>query len=77
MRAKIEFLIKAIEEAQETNRFLDTKAGALIVFESSLLAVAVFNLFDKSTLELIQNLINRAAIGYQIFLAFYFVCYLT
>ncbi|TEU14568.1 MAG: hypothetical protein E3J21_15610, partial [Anaerolineales bacterium] len=77
MKAKTEFLIKAIEEVQETNRFLDTKAGALIVFESSLLVIATYSFFDKSTLELIQFLVNRVAIGYLIFLVIYFICYLV
>jgi len=76
MKAKTEFLIKAIEEVQETNRFLDTKAGALIVFESSLLAIAAYSLFDKSTLELMQILVNRVAIGYLVFLMICFICYL-
>jgi hypothetical protein len=73
MNSKGEFLIKAIEEVQETNRFLDTKAGVLVVFESSLLIVAVSSLVDASRLQLIQSLISRVAIGYLMLLAVYFI----
>jgi len=75
MNSKGEFLIKAIEEVQETNRFLDTKAGVLVVFESSLLIVAVSSLVDASRLQLIQSLISRVAIGYLMLLAVYFIGY--
>jgi hypothetical protein len=77
MCAKREFLIKAIEEVQETNRFLDTKAGVLVVFESSLFIIAVSSLADTSVLQLIQNLISRAAPGYLIFLAAYLIIYIV
>lgn len=76
METKAEFLIQATGEVQETNRFLDTKAGALIVFESSLLAVAVYSLFDKSALELMQALANQVAVWYLVFLVVCFICYI-
>lgn len=77
MEAKTEFLIQAIQEVQETNRFLDTKAGAQIVFESSLLAISVYSLFDKSTLELIQTLANNIQTQFWILLIVCFVFYMV
>lgn len=77
METKIGFLVKAIEEVQETNRFLDTKAGVLIVFETSLLAVAVYSLFDKSTVEFVRDFTNRITVGYLVFMVFCFVSYIV
>jgi hypothetical protein len=77
MEAKTGFLVKAIEEAQATNRFLDTKAGTLIVFESSLLAIALYSLLDQSTLEWIQALARQVPIGYLVVLAACFICYVV
>jgi len=44
---KIQFLLEAIQEAQQTNRFLDTKAGVLVSFESALLFLVVATVFDS------------------------------
>jgi len=72
MERKIEFVLKSIEEAQETNRFLDTKAGVLVVFESSFLALIAGSLFNTSTYEMLQYIISRFALGYSLFLGIYF-----
>jgi hypothetical protein len=75
MSTRIEFLINAIKEVQETNRFLDAKAGVLVALESSLLIVAISSLTDTSRLQLIKNLIGSGNTGYLAFLAVYFVVY--
>lgn len=71
MNMKMDFLIKAIEEVQETNRFLDTKAGVVVIFESSLLVFMISGFMDKSVLELVYSLKNNISIGYLIFLSIY------
>jgi len=75
MSAKVEFLIKAIEEVQETNRFLDAKAGVLVAFESSLLVIAISSLSDNSRLQLIKNLMAGGAGWYSLLLMVYFTVY--
>ena len=75
MSAKREFVLKAIEEVQETNRFLDTKAGVIVMFESSLLLVFVSSLLDLSKLQLIQSFLSRISVGYRILLMVYSVGY--
>ena len=72
----MEFLLKAIEEVQETNRFLDTKAGVVVVFESSLLVLVTSSLIDKNVLDLISSFIDRISPGYFIFLAIFAGAYL-
>jgi hypothetical protein len=44
---KTRFLLEAIGEAQQTNRFLDAKAGVLVSFESALLFLVVATAFDS------------------------------
>jgi len=75
MSAKVDFLIKAIEEVQETNRFLDAKAGVLVAFESSLLVIAISSLSDNSRLQLIKNLMTGGAGWYSLLLIVYFTLY--
>lgn len=76
MRIEIEFVTKAIDVVQETNRFMDTKAGTIAAFESVLLVVVFSNLINVSTVELVQTLVRRVATAYVLFLAVYFICYL-
>lgn len=71
MERKIEFVLKSIEEAQETNRFLDTKAGVLVVFESSLLAFLTANFLSASIVDSLQYLLERFGPGYLLFLGIY------
>ena len=77
MSMKMEFLLKAIEEVQETNRFLDTKAGVVVVFESSLLVMVATSLMDKSVLELVSSIAQSTSKGYFIFLVIYIAFYLA
>ncbi|NTW09593.1 MAG: hypothetical protein HGA28_08515 [Anaerolineaceae bacterium] len=44
---KTRFLLEAMGEAQQTNRFLDAKAGVLVSFESALLFLVVAIIFDS------------------------------
>ena len=76
MSVKIDFLVKAIEEVQETNRFLDTKAGVVVIFESSLLAILLSGLIDKTVLEHIYYLQTNSPKGYFIFLVVFAVVYI-
>jgi hypothetical protein len=76
MKEHVDFVLNAIEDANETNRFLETKAGVLIAFETSFLAVAAYSLFDKSTLELIQTLVSGVASWYLVLLVVCFVVFL-
>jgi hypothetical protein len=76
MKEQVDLVLNAIEDATETNRFLETKAGVLIALETSFLAIAAYSLFDKSTLELIQTLVSGAATWFLVLLAVYFVGFL-
>jgi hypothetical protein len=77
MKEQVDFVLNAIEDANETNRFLETKAGVLIAFETSFLAIAAYSLFDKSALELIQALVSGVASWFLVLLAVYFVGFLV
>ncbi|KJE98276.1 hypothetical protein, variant [Capsaspora owczarzaki ATCC 30864] len=57
----IDFLKTAIEDTQETIRFLDTKAGMIVAFESVLLSGA---LFEAGGMEVLQALLNRGYSGF-------------
>ena len=76
MEIRREFLIRAIEEVQETNRFLDTKAGVLVAFESFLLAFAAFSVVEKSVLDSVQNVFDEAPGSYVFILGASFAGYL-
>lgn len=77
MSEKMEFLLKAIEEVQETNRFLDTKAGVVVVFESSLLIMVATSLMDQSVSDLITSIQKNTSTGYFIFLLVFIGVYLA
>jgi hypothetical protein len=75
VNVKREFLLKAIAEVQETNRFLDTKAGVIVMFESSLFLILVSSLLDVSRLQLIPAFVSQAATEYLILLTAYLTSY--
>jgi hypothetical protein len=77
IQTKAEFLKTAIEEAQETNRFLDTKASILVAFESSLLVILVSILIDTEKLQTIQTFLARIPPVYLIFLIVYTILYVV
>jgi len=76
-QTKVEFLKSAIEEAQETNRFLDTKASILVAFESSLLVILVSILIDTEKLQTIQTFLSQIPGGYMVFLIAYTILYVV
>ncbi len=53
--AKMLFLLEAIKDVQETNRFLDTKAGVLVGIESTLLFAVVATIFDSQKYTAIKE----------------------
>jgi len=71
---KMDFLFKAIDEVQQTNRFLDAKAGFLSGFESALLVVVISTILDKNKIQLLFDLYNNQR-WYFIFLVGYIVLY--
>jgi anti-sigma28 factor (negative regulator of flagellin synthesis) len=77
IQTKVEFLKSAIEEAQETNRFLDTKASILVAFESSLLVILISILIDTEKLQTIQTFLARIPQGYLVFLIVYTILYVV
>ena len=76
-QTKAEFLKSAIKEAQETNRFLDTKASILVAFESSLLVILVSILIDTEKLQTIQTFLSQIPTGYLVFLIVYTILYVV
>ena len=54
MQWQVEFLAHVIDEVQQTNRFLDTKASILVALESSLLVMLASFLFDAGRLQVVQ-----------------------
>lgn len=49
--------MKAIEEVQETNLFLDAKAGILVSVETTLMFVLVAAIFDRDKFDAIKEMI--------------------
>jgi hypothetical protein len=72
---RIEFLTLAIEEVQQTNRFLDTKASLIAAFVSSLLVVVLTILIDTEKIEAIQALLLQIPLGYLVLLIVYMAVY--
>jgi len=71
---KMDFLFKGIDEVQQTNRFLDAKAGLLSGFESALLVVVISTILDNNKLQLLFDLYNSQR-WYLFFLVGYIVLY--
>lgn len=74
-QAKVEFLTLAIEEVQETNRFLDTKASLIAAFVSSLLVIFLSILVDTERLQAVQDFLLQVPVGYLVFLIIYLAAY--
>jgi len=55
---KTEFLLEALNEVQETNRFLDAKAGVLVSIETTLLFVVVAMIFDSEKFVVIEQAVR-------------------
>lgn len=73
--SKTDFLFKAIDEVQQTNRFLDAKAGLLSGFESALLVILISNFLDNARLQLIFELYNGQKWYFLILLVGYILLY--
>lgn len=71
MNVQNEFVLSAIQDVQETNRFLDAKAGVLIAFETLLLAFAISCLHEDLGSALIKKLFNHGPSWYGIMLLGY------
>lgn len=74
---KVEFLTLAIQEAQQTNRFLDTKASLIAAFESSLLVIFLSILIDTERLQAIRAFFLQVPVAYLVPLIIYLVLYLA
>jgi hypothetical protein len=74
---RIEFISLAIDEAQQTNRFLDTKASLIAAFESSLLVIFLSILIDTGKLKAIQAFLLQIPMGYLVFLVVYLAGYVV
>jgi hypothetical protein len=68
MSLKKEFIFKAIEDVQETIRFLDSKAGVIVIFLSSIFIFLITKLTDQSTVEFLLSYKNMVPMGYYKFL---------
>jgi hypothetical protein len=73
---RFEFVYKAIEEVQESNRFLDTKAGLLVVFESSVFVIIIAGIFEQSAITFYRQLLSQLSPGWEILIKGVVILYL-
>jgi hypothetical protein len=73
---RFEFVYKAIEEVQESNRFLDTKAGLLVVFESSIFVIILAGIFEQSALTFYGHFLSQFSPGWEFLIKGLVILYL-
>lgn len=64
MNEKTRFLIEAIRSTEATIRYLDYKAGALVIFETAFLVIVISGVLGNPFLLLVQDLIDRDVVWY-------------
>lgn len=77
MDLRKEFIFESILEVQETNRFLDAKAGVLITIETTLLFVVVSNIFDSQKYAPIKATIQAMPQWLSTLILVYCIIYMT
>ncbi|MCL4273696.1 MAG: hypothetical protein KJZ77_07480 [Anaerolineales bacterium] len=74
--AKMLFLLEAIKDVQETNRFLDTKAGVLVGIESTLLFAVVATIFDSQKYTAIKETLLSIPLWQSVSILIYCLIYM-
>ncbi|MBE0669647.1 MAG: hypothetical protein IH588_03590, partial [Anaerolineales bacterium] len=74
---KTEFLLEALNEVQETNRFLDAKAGVLVSIETTLLFVVVAMIFDSEKFIAIEHTLKSMPLWNSLLVLLFCAIYLT